>query len=75
MSRQSSVKDNNPNDRARNDSSVHTDDVNELLDSISNDKSALHQAITLILKQRCFQKRFDKSSKSFPKGYIPSHRG
>lgn len=43
MPRLPSVKDNNPNKRARNDNSVHTGDLskfNEPLDTISNDKSA-----------------------------------
>lgn len=58
MSRQPSLKDNNPNKRARNDSSVHTGDLsklNGLLDSISNDESALHQAISLILNKGVFK--------------------
>lgn len=57
MSKKSSVKD-NPNKRARNDSSVHTGDLskfNELLDSISNDESALHQAISLILNKDVYK--------------------
>lgn len=57
MSKKFSVKD-NPNKRARNDSSVHTGDLskfNELLDSISNDESALHQAISLILNKDVYK--------------------
>lgn len=48
----------NPNKRARQDSSILSEDVsklNVLLDSISSDENSLKQAIFLILKKEIFQ--------------------